>query len=1616
MASRSTVVKAWALAALFLLSGSLSQFYQSDIAFLETDNLGKKPSDESNSTTVIIPNAESVGVGPSLEMPSNHALQSVSFSVEPGNGYRHTGFEWSDWSLPGFQSLGLIEESDGALILGFQGINYDFDNGTEGWTSSNSNYAQHNTASTCGMSGNTGASWWTRGGSVTVTSPVVNIAGYQGLSLNAWVRQGNYGCGEEPDTNEDFYLEYKNTNNGWSQIQYLQGSTSGGSVTNVNYNLPANAYHSDFQIRARQTSGSGTSYDYWFFDNIIVPGTTGATLTTRSFGWASGSDESMDEGEYPPIYIDALIPDGAYLNWTVMDSDTGSAIPGLVNRTGKLVDLSSVNWKIHDSLKLELEFSSNAQGESPRLYAISGGGKIHDALQTNPIENGWTMKDASWSKDLGELYGTANSIVTSPIFDIDMPFNAFKLDKMYDSNLSIMSSVDFGDWTVVDLSQEINQLENASSSIQFQFSGLSPWVISEFGIELFPSVAIMSPRMDIDSDGIYEWSATGNGIGNWGNQDVFLDGNESITFDVGLNPTSWHNILIPREATSFEVSVDNVGTIGLGVQTLALWIGNSIVSQTGGNGFADGLRLSLNESELDDLNFLSSSGPVTYNTGGSEFIVGKIETITDAGKYRLGGLTISYQAGELVTSTAVDEQVLAINRARMESSKSTSLPLTFSASSQCELDVEIKSYTTSGHVSMQGLSWKNYSETLTPSNMWRELTTEAQVHHSSPHRLILNLYSDNHVAMWFIPLQGGNIISTGSDDSLIFGPDTSSNVTGNVHQIKHKFRLAQNFEDQSYLRIESRIQLASGVVSMPLIEIWNTDATNNDLIIQSMSILSDRGIVPETDNYLMASDSLRFDIDIGFEKGDQTEKPYPGEYLVELLQNGIVVANSSNIQDPTWVVNATTPFTSGNVNYSARVIPLAGGDLGEPSEISREFVIDPLSPVVIGANIRHYDHRVSSSSQEIIINITDQPQLPTDVTLMLWTEWSNDLDGDGLPSDGEYIPRMLNNPSNLSAKYGSYYTYIDDTSAFPGEKVAGYITGQDPSGYPIIGGGSQSPGDHLFMYQIMTDGSPSIDDEGFQWVDGRRAWLHPEQTYSLNISFRESNGISDLSHIRVLLADNFQSDRLMLMWDNERMSCSSETIHILVKSCKINDRNGLTPDPFDTDLVLNMIIQPLWTLPDLGEFRREPSVTVTDRAGNQEIRTFPENRWRFSSEMMILDNTTLWVQKGVLLSDGARVSPGSSMELSGHLVFVRSMEVPQFDCRIDTRLNGLTSDAIAVDGSFTVSLFAPISSGHHALTWMVDCMPEQGIDMTASTTSVKWILVDTNGPEIVEFISPRESSILSVGVHDVKVVISENYGIDSDSVEMIWWVTTHGDNTALISGSSQLVLNGDNQVGLRLEFTGSVDLSDIPIEFLQKQLVLKMRFEGRDLAGNVFQTSQNSNSNPAGIWSIEHYVPYFSIDSSGVELSKLELEVDETTIVQIHVKNDGKMGGNAQVVVEVVDLNGDRKQLTMSTVFVESQSIKTHTIDWKPSEPGIQKIEVKIGENIGQSEFIDVKPTEDEKFLEDTLGSTNPWILGTTILMLFLSLVFVFAWMRAATFRHRDTEIDWEYEDEEVDF
>ena len=312
---------------------------------------------------------------------------------------------------------------------------------------------------------------------------------------------------------------------------------------------------------------------------------------------------------------------------------------------------------------------------------------------------------------------------------------------------------------------------------------------------------------------------------------------------------------------------------------------------------------------------------------------------------------------------------------------------------------------------------------------------------------------------------------------------------------------------------------------------------------------------------------------------------------------------------------------------------------------------------------------------------------------------------------------------------------LDDTAGSLGQKVAIYLEGTDPSGYAIQDGGSAVEDDQLFTYQLAVDGPPELAPDAFSWADGRKSWLHPQQPYELNVEITEPNGGSDLSTVEVMLANNQGTDTMSILWDFDSSNCTTNSAHIILETCTMLGSNGLA-GPFEKDMTLNVQLRFGWNTPDLGDNRREPAILVADRAGQEELRTFPEHRWRFSAGLSVPEESVnLFLTRGSFLGDGARVTPLTPMEISGGLVFTETFTVPAFDCDVDLLFAGQTYAATAYNGVWSMEVQAPATSGSVPLTWEVGCLEGQGVDLTDKENSVKWIVVDGTGPTPIEVLS-----------------------------------------------------------------------------------------------------------------------------------------------------------------------------------------------------------------------------------------------------------------------------------------
>ncbi len=133
------------------------------------------------------------------------------------------------------------------------------------WTTSNSSNAGIST-----QTSNSGTrSLYTRYGVVSVTSQTINLA-VSGAKVEMWIRRGDDSFSEDPDRNEDLVIEYLDNTSTWKQISTYAGDGTPGEIYNLSYQLPLDALYNNFQLRIRQTGGSGTGWDYWHVDDVVI--------------------------------------------------------------------------------------------------------------------------------------------------------------------------------------------------------------------------------------------------------------------------------------------------------------------------------------------------------------------------------------------------------------------------------------------------------------------------------------------------------------------------------------------------------------------------------------------------------------------------------------------------------------------------------------------------------------------------------------------------------------------------------------------------------------------------------------------------------------------------------------------------------------------------------------------------------------------------------------------------------------------------------------------------------------------------------------------------------------------------------------------------------------------------------------------------------------------------------------------------------------------------------------------------------------------------------------------------------------------------------------------------
>ena len=136
--------------------------------------------------------------------------------------------------------------------------------------------------------------------------------------IYSWERTGT---GESPDSGDNFYVEYVNTNGVWELLRQFAGD--GNDMTSYVQDeivLPAEAMHDSFRVRFRSKGSASSSsvMDDWFVDDVIIthtdaPLASGGSSRVHKNETVNITLTASDPNEDPLDYIISALPEHGVL-------------------------------------------------------------------------------------------------------------------------------------------------------------------------------------------------------------------------------------------------------------------------------------------------------------------------------------------------------------------------------------------------------------------------------------------------------------------------------------------------------------------------------------------------------------------------------------------------------------------------------------------------------------------------------------------------------------------------------------------------------------------------------------------------------------------------------------------------------------------------------------------------------------------------------------------------------------------------------------------------------------------------------------------------------------------------------------------------------------------------------------------------------------------------------------------------------------------------------------------------------------------------------------------------------------------------------------------------------
>lgn len=1530
---------------------------------------------------------------------------SDQFSVEVPTGEIITDFEFEmfEQSRPIDDVVTIDDKADWMNGDSMDGVDYnltglrilpmshewDFEGGLQGWSLNSGGGWAHGYDSTLGSSNGVysgSSAIYTYNGNYPnrmsttywATSPTIDCSSCSGSwDLKFWKR-----LGVESSSYDRAYVSVKSSS-GWVNVySNPRSSINDASFTQSTYDISSYVSgNSAFQVRfGLGSTDSSVTYTGWNVDDVVIEprGNTGsgmANWTSSPFGPNGSGVMQMQHGL---MSIDATIPQGSMMTWSLIDSTDGTVIPGFVDLQELSADLSIIDVKKHPLVQLKIQMETNA--ETPVIHSIKLGGGIIESFNTAPL--------VGWSGFTSQSNGvvTGSGILSSPEWRFATPFSALEINfdvsgtgnfEACFNHLSDCSS----QWTVLEKNRKFTLLQ-PSSTLNLRWNGNGAYSVNHVEVDLHRQSSPANARIDIGLDGVNEWSFSNDIVSTWGLQDRFDDGSRAKELTIPSGGYDVAGLMYPIKSGILDSSYESKGNLMMSFTAIGFPLDSveATFSVDGNELFTESLgfimnthTLTLSDSQMQDL-ITEFDSRTEDSTVVGDLVAHKIEVSVSSnsgGSLLLSGLSIPYRYDVHLKDEHIQPIIDSMNSqlSTITSNggvKEVKIPILMDNLGAVRImDYGIQ---TLGSPTPIGITMSNQTETLAAGNDWYEFNSSFDLSVLGVSDAMQHFNDESWSSKftftgskWSRSIECSITTETcNSQQGLILG-DFSFEFSGSSVEFYHRVQISSIWPDEEALIVKSTIDM-NGPSSEPneiRFGLGNSMAVEQDIEVVDWHLSFMNGAESTWDAlYFDPSNPGVVEVELSFAGIDAT--PRSSSFNVALYVDGMLTDTTQELFDGVATLLFSPDSSATKVDISIGVSGLYGQSVDWLVPKNAVFLIDETAPTLISTNIAPLDHRSSELPLNLEFVIADRPLLPRHSLLHVETSW-----------DGERTIQ-LEQPDNLNGFQGIYSAIIDVNSATIGDTMSGWLEVFDPAGHALPESGSEE--NPLFIVSFGPDGAPVIQRDGLGWKNPA-LWFHPGENYSIQIPVIDSNGYGDIESISIDLSSN-TNENLVIEW-NSQSGCNSMVESLIVVECSILGETH----HFDPFFTLEVVVSYAWNFNPDSSLERNVQITASDDSG-QSSRVNLDSVWRYSSEIEIDLESVSFVNSTEF------VSPAEVSELTFDVVWTKSREVVHTTIDVSAYVDEQYQFGLSDGGIGKIEITAPNQTGIYPITLDLDNLPIGVIDRTDSNEIVSWIIVDSNRPKALQLVSPDPAErVQERDWQDLEfeVIINETEGLNLDSLRMHWLILPAGmliPELALIEGNTTMQLIAGTGSGPSIPLSAIIDVESlIPEVSRQNAWDMWIWVEGEDLAGQEFDSLFNNRASPLAILQLANRDAELRIESSEILLQAEYPVIESPIMVNVTVHNDGQVDGLTSVRVEVVEDGEDRRLIEIISLEVPANSSVSIEVKWIPEQQGAAWVEISTPNGIFErTNPIQIGSDDTSYVIESLDGASSGMLTGFAVI------------------------------------